>query len=736
MSIVEHRRFSVSTQRLITPVIFTLTIFLSASLLFFVQPLFAKLVLPKIGGAPGVWTTAMLFFQVVLLAGYIYAHFLTRYVPARWQLPVHLVFWGLALLFLPLSVSPSWTFDPTASLAWQTLLLFAAGVGVPFAMLSANAPLLQSWYARSGGPSADDPYFLYGASNFGSLLALVAFPFIAGPLLGIAQIGWAWAAGFALFGGFLALSGFLSRGAAASIATVAVARNVSEEKVNPSEVGKWLFLAFVPSSLMLSITTKVSSDLGSFPLIWVIPLALYILSFVVAFTNRQFLSRRVSRYLAIASVAALAVLMSQWVGGHLSWIGAILYAPALFFISVEAHRSLYESRPGVHNLTVFYITMSVGGALGGLFNSILAPTLFNEIYEGQISVLLAAFLLLAAGYRFASRAVALGVLIAAIVLIPFMLADGVLSNSMPMPAALVLMAVFALMLIRFEKTPLVIASAISVFIGVEFFTEKGEYLFRDRSFFGTHKVFEADGIRTYGNGTTVHGYQFVEEAGARPTPLSYYYPESPMAQVLTSERGRQSRDIGIVGLGVGSLACYAQPGQNWEFYEIDAMVDRVARDTSLFSFMSQCAPESETRLGDARIVLEQQDVTFDILVLDAYSSDAIPIHLVTQEAVELYQKRLKNDGLLVFHISNRYFDLSQPLARIAGSLGLSAAIRYDLPAAGESLPRGARASIVLVMSPDRGRIQELLDDTRWQAIVSDGAPVWTDDSADPLSALK
>jgi len=726
-----------SQRRLLAPIVFTLTIFLSASLLFFVQPLFAKLVLPKIGGAPGVWTTAMLFFQMVLLAGYVYAHVLIRYVSNRLQLPIHLVFWGLALWFLPLSVSADWTYDASVSTAWQTLLLFAVGVGVPFGMLSANAPLLQAWYSRSGGPSADDPYFLYGASNFGSLLALVAFPFIAGPVFGIGQISWAWAAGFVGFGGFLAVSGLLSFGGAATTRLQdAEERGRAVESISAPTVAKWLFLAFVPSSLMLSITTKVSSDLGSFPLVWVVPLALYILSFVVTFSKRQLLPKHISRYLAIASLATLAILMSFWVGSYLSWIGAVLYAPALFFIAVEAHRTLYDSRPSARNLTVFYITMSVGGALGGLFNSILAPVIFNDIYEGQVSVLFAAFVLLAVAHKVSSRSVAMGVLVAAIVLIPFLLVDGIFDQTMPITAAMGLMLVFALALIALNKTPVAIVSAIAVFLGTEYFSDKGEFLFKDRSFFGSQKVFEEDGIRVYGNGTTVHGYQFVDEPGPRPTPLSYYYPQSPMAQVLTSARGRQSENIGIVGLGVGSLACYAQAGQNWEFYEIDAMVDRVARDTSMFTFMSECAPGSKTHLGDARIVLEQQDFSFDILVLDAYNSDAIPLHLVTQEAVELYVKRLQSDGLLVFHISNRYFDLSQPLARIAGSLGLNAAIRYDFPASGESLPRGARASIVLTMSPDEARIQELLKDTSWQEIVSDGGKVWTDDNADPLSAIR
>jgi hypothetical protein len=730
---VSERRY----QNVFVPVVFTLTIFLSAGMLFFVQPLFAKLVLPKIGGAPGVWTTAMLFFQVVLLAGYVYAHLLSRYVPLRWQLPVHLAFWVFALSFIPLSVASGWSYDPSVSTAWQTLLLFAVGVGVPFGFLSANAPLLQTWYAKSGGPSADDPYFLYGASNFGSLLALVAFPLMAGPLFGISEIGRGWAAAFLGFGGLLVISGYMVSSRVYGDEPVeATNLRAPASKIEMAVIGKWLFLAFVPSSLMLSITTKISSDLGSFPLVWVVPFALYIFSFVITFSKGQLLGQQASRYLAIASLAVLAILQSQWVGSHLTWSAAILYAPALLFVSVEAHRTLYASRPDARQLTLFYITISVGGALGGLFNSILAPVLFNDINEIQVSVMLAPAMLLVASQKFSIRSVAKGILVAAIVVVPFLLADGKFGLTATMLVAAGLMVVFAFGLIALNKVPIAILSAIVAFIGTDFLANKGTYVFKDRSFFGAHVVFEADGLRVYGNGTTVHGYQNIDDIQGRPTPLSYYYPQSPMAQILKSERAGPSDSIGIVGLGVGSLACYAQPGQSWEFYEIDAMVDRVARDTSMFRFMSECAPGSQTHLGDARIVLEQQDYTFDILVLDAYSSDSIPLHLVTTEALELYVRRLKRDGLMVFHISNRYFDIRQPLVRIASKLGLSAAIQYDFPEPGESLPDGARPSIVVTMSPDAGQIAELLQDPRWQAITSDGGKVWTDDNADPLSAIR
>ncbi len=723
----------------VVPAVFTLTIFVSASLLFFVQPLFAKLVLPQIGGAPGVWTTAMLFFQVVLLVGYIYAHLLTRHVPLKWQLPIHLAVWAGALWFLPLSVSESWAYDPTASTAWQTLSLFALGVGVPFGMLSANAPLLQSWYAKSDGPSAHDPYFLYGASNFGSLLALLGFPLLAEPLFGAQAIGWGWAAGFVAFGALLMISGLLTLRArpAAQTGDTHVHIVAPPTNITASTVAIWLLLAFVPSTLMLSITTKISTDLGSFPLIWVVPLSLYILSFVIAFSNRPLFSNTVSRPLAAGAIAVMAVLMSHQSSGIQTWLSALFFAPALFIVAVHAHRALYERRPDAAHLTLFYIIMSVGGALGGLFNSIIAPVAFSGIYEGVISVILAALLLTLGTKTIPVRPLAHGLLSAAAVLFAFSLLRGTDSEGpVAMITSLGLMAGFAILLARLARAPVAILAAVVVFLAADMLSLSKDYTFKDRSFFGAHTVYDTDGLRVYGNGTTIHGYQYVDETGTRPTPLSYYHANSPMAQILTTTDGIETARIGIVGLGVGSLACYARPGQSWEYYEIDEMVDRVARTPEMFNFMSHCAPGSSTHLGDARIVLAQQDLTFDIMVLDAYSSDSIPVHLVTREAIEMYLDRLASDGVLVFHISNRYYDLTQPLARIAGETGLLAAKRVDAPDPAAPLPKGAKPSVVMMLTPDAGKMSALLRDPRWLAVASDGGTAWTDDHAHLLSALK
>lgn len=714
------------------PVLFMATIFLSASLLFFVQPLFTKIVLPSIGGAPAVWTTAMLFFQTVLIIGYLYAHLSTKYLSLKLQLGLHLGLWAVALLFLPLSIQSGWRFDPDTPVALQTLTLFAFGVGMPFAVLSANAPLIQSWYAKSDGPSAADPYFLYGASNLGSLSALLAFPLLAEPLFGAAQIGWGWAAGYVVLGAFLGLSGLAARKGHAVQSVQA-----SSEKPGPGDYAWWLLLAFIPSSLMLAITSKISTDIGSFPLVWVLPLSLYLLTFVLCFTNRPMIGGRAMDGLFLLSLAVLAIIFTGIKLGSVTIPVTILLLVTFFFIAMKTHQTLYDARPAAANLTIFYVTMSLGGALGGLFNAIVAPNIFSDLHEGRITVFLAVLLLFVGVAPPSLRSLRNGVLTMVFVLSPFMIIG---LPPMELTDDTVKLAVGVLVLVMIylgRNNKIISASALIAVLGIGFMlTNSAHTRFKDRSFFGTHTVWDGPAIRIYRNGTTVHGAQALADLppDTRPTPLYYYHPDGPMAQVLTSPVGQAARDIGIVGLGVGSLACYARPSQSWQFYEIDSMIDRVARDPEIFTFISSCTPDAPTHIGDARVVLAQQmDTQYDILVIDAYSSDAVPIHLTTNEAIMLYLERVKPGGIIMLHISNRYYDIARPLGRSAADLGLTAAIqRYD----GSPVDTGNSPSHVVVMSADPDSIARFTADPRWDVLQNDGGRIWTDDYANLLSILK
>lgn len=719
---------------MLIPALFTLTIFLSASLLFFVQPLFAKIVLPQIGGAPAVWTTAMLFFQSVLIGGYLYAHLVTRHLPVAAQMALHLLLWATALAFLPLAVPDGWTYDPAVPAAWQTLTLFALGVGLPFGVLSANAPLIQSWYARSDGPSADDPYFLYGASNLGSLLALLAFPLVAEPLLGATRIGAIWAVGFTALGGALLLSGLSALRGGGARATL---HQAPAAPVGAGRIARWMLLAFVPSSLMLAVTTKISTDIGAIPLVWVVPLSLYLLTFVMTFTRAPLVSTQTLRHACLLGLGVLGTVFAGITGGHVGFPGVAALVVAFFAVALFAHRLLYEARPDGRHLTLFYLVMSVGGALGGLFNSILAPLLFDSLAEGGVTTLLAATLVMSPAMRPTRQHAARGIAIGLAATAPIAAAVLVFGATDRLLLKLAMFGLAALVAIglRRQLPAAAIAAGLVTVAGV-YLIPNGDLL-RDRSFFGTHRVFDGQGLRQYANGTTLHGAERLQDfAAGRPEPQFYYHPNAPMAQVLTSGQGRGAARVGIVGLGAGALACYRGKGQDWTFYEIDTVVDRIARDARFFTFLSACAPDAPTLLGDARMVLAQETgaPSYDILVIDAYGSDAVPIHLTTHEAMQLYLDRLSPEGILVYHISNRYYAIDRPLGRSAAALGLVA--RIQAYRGNSSEDPGDTASRVAIFARNEAALGALADDARWQPLGADGGPVWTDDFANLLSILR
>ena len=721
---------------LLVPALFIATIFLSASLLFFVQPLFTRIVLPQIGGSPAIWTTAMLFFQTTLIAGYLYAHLLTRRLAVRTQIRVHLAVWAVALIYLPLAIPDGWSFDPQGNAVWQTLLLFALGVGLPFFALAANAPLIQFWYGRSGGPSAHDPYFLYGASNLGSLAALLGFPLVAEPLFGATSIGIGWAAGYIVLGAFLLFSGLCAQGPTA--APRKTTAQVTTGGPGFRRLAHWAFLAFIPSSLMLGVTSKISLDLGSFPLIWVVPLALYLLTFVLSFSKRRLFGETVFRALTAAFLLFMALTFFGALGRTLDWSSVGLLVLGFFIVALYAHRKLYEARPDAAHLTTFYLTMSVGGALGGVFNSLVAPVLFDTLIEAGVTVVLAGFLLLRREERSIPlpRALTRGAAFGLVAAIPANLIALVFVPANWTATVLFLLAagIVCLHLLRRDAVQ-VYAAAVTLFV-IAALHLPDTALMRDRSFFGTHIVAEEAGMRIYGNGTTAHGAQRLRDDSAeRPEPLYYYHENGPMGQVMTSQRAERAQSVGIVGLGVGSLACYAQDHQEWQFYEIDALVDEVARTPDYFRFVTACTPDAPTHLGDARIVLEaQQGLTYDILVIDAYSSDSVPVHLTTREALALYMNRLAPDGVLVFHISNRYYEIDRPLGRAAADLGLVGRIQ-EYKGNAKTDP-GDTASTVITLSRSRAALGDLAGDPRWQPLGDDGGRVWTDDFANLLSIMK
>lgn len=678
-------------------VLFTLAIFISSCLLFFVQPLYTKLVLPKLGGAPSVWATAMLFFQTTLILGYLYAHLSARYLQRSMQVILHMALWMVSLFFLPLLIPEGWTYDAESPAVVQTLKLYVLGVGVPFLLLAATAPLIQSWYAGSNAHLAHDPYFLYSASNLGSLLALMAFPLIAEPFLGVTAITEAWFLGFLVQGVVLLVCGLVAVGGAPlDRATESDSSLVTVPGL--SQILQWVALAFVPSSLMLAITTKISLDLGAMPLVWVVPLKIYLLTFVLTFTNSARFPRRLVHVVFVGATAWLAVVFSGYFFEILDLHRAILLIAAFFGFSIFVHRRLYESRPNKAHITLFYLTLSVGGALGGLLNSIIAPLLFNDLYEGPITLMIGGVFLfyIARSSKCASN-----------------LTGWIASHVAPFG---------------------VLVMSVGCFVAFIFYQDS--YLYKSRSFFGLHTIVDDGDIRKYYNGTTLHGGQKLSSfAHTRPEPLYYYHSAGPVGQIMASNIAMEAQTVGVVGLGIGAMACHRKPNQDWFFYEIDAQVDKIARNSALFSFISSCTPDAPTYLGDARTMLTlQSDKRYDILMIDAYSSDSVPLHLTTREAMELYMQRLSDHGILIYHVSNRYYDLVPPLLRSAESLGL-VALHQDYWEQ-DDIPDLIDASMdMLMIARKKQDFGAMAEDPRWKLLEGDGGQLWTDEHSSVLSAL-
>ena len=726
---------------------FAATLFLSALLLFSVQPMFAKLILPKLGGAPAVWAVSMCFFQAVLLLGYAYAFALDRWLK-RAQAPlVHLSFIAVTGFALPFGL-PASLGDPPQGDAYLWLIeLLAIGVGLPFFAVSANAPLLQAWFARTSSGRAADPYFLYGASNLGSLIALLAYPLLVEPTLGLGAQSVIWSAGFRLLAVMVGISGMMmlaNRAPAAwAAATPAATGPAASVRALAGRRLRWVALAFVPSSLVIAVTTYITTDVASAPFLWVLPLALFLATFILVFRAELPFS-----YKIVCEMMPAVVLLYVLTQGKL--ISSLFALASFFLAAVICHRELYLLRPAPERLPEFYLWMSVGGVLGGVFSALIAPRLFVSIFEFPLLTLLA--LLCRPGvlsgrdepvswWRLAGIVGAGLALMAA-----FKLAVhwSLLSTDRLYLFALIGLLCIGLLSIR--KWPEHRAALVFTMIAAAAL-RPGDLTTIDveRSFFGTHRVILSDDgdTRILLHGTTVHGTERIKDATGQPVaataPGSYYHPTSPMARGAAAARsnllaqGKPLR-VGIVGLGAGSLAYYCRSGEAWRYFEIDPVVARIATDPALFDFFGRCTPRPDVVIGDARLTLTKETAQeFGYLVIDAFSSDSIPVHLMTVEALRLYLDKLDPDGLLALHISNRHLDL---LPSLVSSLALiadvSAAVVYD-PRSSDDLAMTA-SEVVFVAR----RAQALAPVLAW----SDARPLphlgdrpWTDDYSDVLSAM-
>ena len=732
--------------------LFAGTLFLSALLLFSVQPMFAKMVLPRLGGSPSVWAVSMCFFQAALLAGYCYAHALNRYAPPRTAPLIHLTLMGFALLALPVGLPATWAEPATGETYFWLISALAVGVGLPFFVVSANAPLVQAWFARSGHPHGSDPYFLYGASNLGSLIALLAYPILVEPFAGLASQATLWTAGFVALGLGLAACGLtmaaghkLETGRADAVAPEAAAADAPTWRHRLV----WIGLAAVPSGLLVAFSSYLTTDIASAPFLWVMPLAAFLATFILVFCDTPKIPHRLM-LLAQPALAA-GVMMGLAISSDGGWLLSLIAGSGAFFVTtMVAHRELYERRPASGYLTEFYLFMSLGGVIGGMFAALVAPRIFSTIWEFPLLIVLGmACRPGVLGARIEPderrRLVVLG--LGAIVVLNAVwlgLSSGLLTKLALVHVVLLGgLAVLALIstgkpLRQLLATAVMGATIASLPSGLNTGTS-------ERSFFGVHWVSHTAGrqMRLLMHGTTVHGAERLIDpvTGNRPlepVPATYYHPAGPMAQGVRLARqaasGRQHLSVGIVGLGAGSMACYSRPGEAWRFFEIDPVVVRIARDAKRFSFLSRCQPHAEIVLGDARLTLAKEaHAGFDYLVIDAFSSDAVPVHLLTVEALQLYLDKLAPDGLLALHISNRHLDL----------IGVAGAITRAVPGVHAMLADDrlkddgfdTAQSHVVFVSRSKDTLDLVARLPFMQALPDAGMRPWTDDYSDVLSAM-
>ena len=727
--------------------LFLITILTGSFLLFLVQPMIARMALPRLGGAPAVWNSAMLVYQALLLAGYAYAHRLTQTSPRR-QAIIHIALFAIAILWLPIGLANLQPPADGSPIFWVPWLLIAS-IGPLFFVVAAQAPLMQRWYSMSGNQG--EPYALYAASNIGSFGGLLAYPILVEPFTTLQSQKWIWSGIYLALMGLVCICAIqLWRKAGTPVAPAETATDLAH--IGWRRRIYWIVLAAVPSGLMLSTTSHLTTDLMAMPLIWVIPLGIYLLSFSVAFADNQTPAYWIGRFAPIVLIISAAFVFVVWGKAAIGGLTASL--SLLFIVAVALHNEMYRTRPAPAQLTSFYLMMSVGGVIGGFFCAIVAPLLFDWTWEHPILILMAAALLPAIPLLQVNETdKRLPVIMAIIGAIALALGlFGGISEPVESSFTKILLAATIITLgiaVAGFRIPFLLAVAGLLTINGGWYSlQQSLDGVRMRSYFGTYTVnaSESGRVRWLNHGTTMHGMQLLDD----PTRPISYYPDTSGVGIAMLNAPRlygPKASIGIVGLGTGTLACYRRPGQSWQFFEIDPLVIEIARERKIFSFLEKCAPDVPITLGDARLTLAAvPEGKFDILALDAFSSDSIPLHLLTKEAFATYRKALKPDGLLLVHISNRYIDLNPVVAAEAKANGWSAALRHDSPTE-QLINRGNRASQWIALSRDPAKLAELTgrvdkvksryyNSEQWLQLDAPGETnPWTDDYASVLPHL-
>ncbi len=729
--------------------LFAATLFTSAALMFVLQPMFGKILLPLLGGSPAVWNTCMVFYQSILFLGYLYAHYLSTRLSQHKQILVHIGIILVSFLALPVAlpenISPPTENNPTFWLIW----ILSLSIGLPFFVVSTTAPLIQKWFANVGHHTSEDPYFLYAASNAGSLIALLSYPFLLEPNIGLANQKSYWSIGFLLLCLLIAGCAFtLWKAHQAKVIT----EDTETENTELSLATKlhWLALAFVPSSLLLGLTTFISTDIASVPLLWIIPLTLYLLTFVIVFSKWH--DKVHSLMVNLQPIILLPFIAYSFINPAVLpyWVDLGLHLTAFFLAAMVCHGELARLRPNTRYLTTYYLIMSFAGMLGGMFNTFVAPFIFNAVYEYPLMIIAA--LLLRPGLKesIGNRKEWLKQLILPALLIVVGLALFFSIDDLPqyldtIGVGLILLAGLTYAF-RAQPVTLALLTGVLIFFTFGLHGLLSHTLYQERTFFGVLSVRESmltdehgqpEKYREFFHGTTKHGAQRLAAKDSR-TPLTYFSHQGPIGQLFSEyDKVNGNWEIGIIGLGAGTLACYTKPGQSWTFYELDPLVVDIASNPTYFTYISQCNPKIAMKVGDARLSLEKEpDHKFDLFVVDAFSSDSIPTHLLTQEAIKLYFDKIKPDGILALHITNRHLALKTVLAVHEKQLQLSGLLQEFKPQ--QEIPLVIATDwVVMAKKPETLELLRQSQLGNWQKLpVSFDAKPWTDDFTNIISIWK
>lgn len=722
-------RLSPRFERLLLPA----ATFTSAALVFSVEPMMGRLMTPLMGGGAGVWTASLVFFQFALLLGYLYAHLLRRVGGVRTQTVLHLGVLCAAAFTLPLRLTSSMG-DPSVAhpLAW-VLGTLTLSVGAPFAALSATAPLMQAWGSGEGRDGdARSGYGLYAASNLGSLLALLAYPLLIEPRMTLAAQRTVWTVGYGVFTALAAAVALTAHNAAPA---PAASRARAAEPGVWRERGVWLLLAAAPSSLVLGVTTHLAADVGSAPLLWVVPLGLYLVTFILAFRETArppgpavLGAQAVAVTLALILLPLSAASWGVQLGAHLA---------AFFLTALTCHLALFARRPPAVRSTEFYLLISVGGVLGGAFNAFVSPVVFSQVWEYPLVLVLACLARPRRGGPVSRVEIAtVGVGLAACALLLALHAFD--QSSTVIITACAGVAAASVWLLR-SRTVLMTGLLAAIAVATHAVGAQPGVQIARRSFYGVHRVVTTQGphpLRKLMNGSILHGAQRLD-GPRRCEPMTYYAPPTPIAQTFDALHARRpgGASVGVVGLGSGAVAALTRPGDRMRFFEIDAAVVKIARDDGLFTYTSACAAgRIDYTVGDGRLKLAQAPAgAFDLLLIDAFSSDSVPAHLLTTEALQTYLRALAPDGVLVLHLSNRNLELVGPAAAAVRDLGARALLQeFAVP---QRLSPAVESSTVLAVARSAEALRTLEGDRRWRPASAAGASPWTDDHIDVPGAF-